>query len=82
MNAAQVSGSTVTLSWTPGGGGAATSYALTARLPNGVMLGPVPFTATSASFAGVPPGTYVVSVVALNAGGTSAASNQVTVVVP
>lgn len=82
MNAAQVSGSTVTLSWTPGGGGVASSYALTARLPSGASLGPVPVATSTASFAGVPPGTYVVSVVAINAGGTSASSNQVTVVVP
>ena len=51
-------------------------------LPNGATLGPVPIADTTVSYPGVPPGTYVVTVAAVNAAGSGAPSNPVTVVVP
>lgn len=83
LNPASVSGSTVSLSWTPGGGGAPTSYVLAAALsPGGVPFVTAPLGATpSVSFTGVPAGTYYVRVVAANAVGTSAPSNEIAIVV-
>ena len=81
MNAPSVSGSTVTLSWTPGGGGAPTSYVLTA-LAGGAVVANAPLTGTSASFTNVPSGTYQVRIVAVNGAGSSPSSNTVTLVVP
>jgi hypothetical protein len=83
LNPPSVSGGTVNLSWTPGGGGAPTGYTLTATAtPSGSPLATVPLTGTSASFPGVPSGTYYLRLTAANAAGTSASSNQVTLVVP
>lgn len=75
-------GNTLSLSWTPGGGGAPTSYVLTALTPGGAVLATVPLAGTAASFPGVPNGTYVLRIVAVNAVGSSPASNQVTVTLP
>jgi hypothetical protein len=82
LNPATVSGGTVGLSWVAGGGGPASSYVLTATSPAGAVLATVPIAGTSASFTGVPSGTYLVRIVASNAAGSSAPSNTVTVVVP
>ena len=82
MNPATVSGGTVTLSWTPGSGGTPASYVLTARTGAGAVLGVIPATGTTLSVPNVPSGTYLVTVAAVNAGGTSGASNQVTITVP
>ena len=82
MNAPTVSGGVVSLSWTPGSGGAPVSYVLTARNGAGAVLGVIPATGTALSVPNVPSGTYLVSVAAVNAAGTSGASNQVTVTVP
>ena len=81
MNPASVAGSTVQLSWTSGGSGA--THTILARyssagpviqaLPAGAVLGQ---TVTN-----VPPGTYIVSVLAQNASGTSPESNQIVVTV-
>jgi hypothetical protein len=82
MNTPTGSGSTLNLSWTPGGGGAPTSYVLTALTTGGAVIASVPLSATAAAFANVPNGTYVLQVVAVNAVGASPASNQVTVTLP
>ncbi len=76
-------GRTVTLSWSAGGGGAATSFTLlAAATPGGAPIVTVPLGGTSVSFPGVPPGTYYLRLVASNGTGASAPSNQVTLVVP
>lgn len=82
MNQPTGSGNTLNLSWTPGGGGAPTSYQLTALTTGGAVLATVPLAGTSISFANVPNGTYVLQIVAVNAVGASPASNQVTVTLP
>lgn len=78
-----VSGSNVTLSWSPPTSGTApTGYTLLARMPgSAAIVAALPVTGTSVTLP-APPGTYVVSVVAGNGAGTSAESNAVTVVVP
>ncbi|MEP7117004.1 MAG: fibronectin type III domain-containing protein, partial [Acidobacteriota bacterium] len=83
LNAPSVVGHTVGLSWTPGGGGVATSYVIGVAPTNGGTVAPVStVTSTSVSVPGVPSGTYFVRVIAVNAVGNSLPSNQVTVVVP
>lgn len=82
LNAPVVSGSTVTLSWSPGGGGAPTSYVVTALTPGGVVLGSAPVTGASLAIPNVPSGSYLLRLVAVNSVGTSPASNTVTLVVP
>ncbi len=82
LNAPTVTGNTVGLSWTPGGGGAPTSYVLTALTAGGVVLGSAPLSGSSASFPGVPSGSYLLRLVAVNSVGPSAASNTVTLIVP
>lgn len=71
---ATVSGSTVSITWTPPTtGGAATSYQLLAGTAPGVSnLGAVPVTSPGLTVPNVPPGTYYVRVVAANAAGASA----------
>ena len=76
---ASVSGSTVMFNWSPSRGGV-TSYLLVAGLTPAfsvpyvtVPLGPTPGFVVP----GVPAGTYYVRVLAQNASGTSAASNEV-----
>lgn len=75
-------GNTLNLAWTPGGGGLPTSYLLTALTTGGAVLATVPLSGTAVSFANVPNGTYVLRLVAVNAVGASAASNEVTVTLP
>ena len=78
--AASVSGASVALNWSSGGGCAATNYSL--RAGNGPGLSNLAVvnlgTALSLTTSAVA-GTYYVRVVAQNAFGTSAASNEVTV---
>lgn len=82
LNPAVVSSHTVSLSWVPGAG-APTSYLLTAAsAPGGSAIATVPLTGTSATFTNVPSGTYYLRLAAINAAGTSPASNEITVVVP
>ena len=82
LNAPQVTGNTVTLSWTPGSGPAPTSYGMIVRAGDGTLIGALTFTDTSVTIPGAPSGTYLLTLVALNSGGPSAPSNQVTLVVP
>ncbi len=82
LNAPQVTGNTVTLSWAPGAGAAPTSYVLAARAPGGALIGTVPLTGTSITIPGVPSGTYLLTLVALNGGASSGPSSQITLVVP
>lgn len=82
LNAPTVSGHTVGLSWAAGGGGAPTSYLLTALTPGGAVLGSVPVTGASLSIPNVPSGSYLLRLNAVNGAGTSPASNTVTLVVP
>lgn len=80
-----VHGSNVTLSWAPPTNAASappSAYMVYARLPGSpAVVATLPVSGTSVT---VPasPGTYLVSVVAVSAAGTSPESNQVTVVVP
>ncbi len=82
LNTPTVSGNTVTLSWTPGGGGAPTLYVPTARASGGAVLATVPLSGSAVSFGGVPSGTYLLSLVAVNSVGASPPSSTVTLVVP
>jgi glucose/arabinose dehydrogenase len=82
---ATVIGQTVTLSWTPPSGAqAVTGYRLEAGAVSNASdlaiatTGP---TATSVTFANVPPGTYYVRMRSLNGAGQSAPSNEVVVTV-
>jgi predicted phage tail protein len=78
---ATVNGSDVALAWqNTAAGGATTSMMLDAT---GSFIGslPVPL-GGSASFGGVPPGTYTISLRAVNAVGSSGSSNAVTITVP
>lgn len=81
-----VAGSTATFSWTaPLSGGAPTGYLLLAATSPGFTVPiaslPLPASPTSAAIPGVPAGIYYVRLAAQNAGGTSAPSNEVTVIV-
>jgi hypothetical protein len=83
LHAPVVSGQTVSLSWTPGGGSAPANYTLTASTtPGGAPVATVALTGTGASFTNVPSGTYYLRLTASNAGGTSPPSAQVSVTVP
>jgi hypothetical protein len=78
---ATVSGTSVSLSWiTTFEGGAPSSIVLNAT-GSATAAFTLPL-GESASFAGVPAGTYTLSLRATNAGGTSAPSNPVTITVP
>lgn len=80
---ASATGSTVNVSWSPGSGGAPAGYTLRAAVtPGGTPIVSVPLGGTSVAFAGVPSGTYYLTLTASNAAGTSAPSNQVTITVP
>lgn len=83
IHAAQVTGSVVTLSWTPAAtGGVPTSYVLTSALTaGGPAIATLPVNGTSIG-GPVPPGTYFIHVAAVNAGGASAPSNEILVTVP
>jgi hypothetical protein len=77
-----VSGTTVTIAWTPTAG--ASSFRLTASAtPGGPPLAVqnYPLTQTSATFAGVPVGTYYVKVAALASCGSQSVSPEATVIV-
>jgi hypothetical protein len=78
-----VVGTTVTMTWSPAsGGGAPTQYALEASLtPGGAAIVVFPTAATSLTVPNVPPGTYFVRVIAVNAEGAGPPSNERTVVV-
>ncbi len=78
-----VSNGVVSMAWTPSSsGGAATAYVLLARYPgSGAVIATLPVGGTSTAVP-APRGTYVVSVIAANAAGHSAESNQRTVTVP
>jgi hypothetical protein len=80
---ASINGRDVTLSWTPpSGGGALSGYTLIARLPgSSAVIASLPVNGT-AVVVSAPSGTYLVTIVATNASGMSAESNQITVEVP
>ena len=83
LSPASVSGGNVTLSWAPpASGGSPTSYVIRARLPgSAAVIAALPVTGTSVTVpAGA--GTYLVTIAAINGAGSSAESNQITVVVP
>ena len=83
LNVPVVAGSTVSLSWSAGSGGPPTGYTLVAsHTPGGAPIVTVPLSGTSVTFTSVPSGTYYLRLTASNAVGTSAASNEVTAVVP
>ena len=78
-----VTGSTVTVSWTPPPSGAVPAgYQLEAgSAPGAANLAIVPAAVTTLTFPGIPPGTYYVRVRSLGGGSASAPSNEVGVVV-
>jgi hypothetical protein len=79
---AQVSGSTVTVSWMPATGAAATAYQLQAgRVPGGGDVGVATTGATTFVATDVARGVYYVRIVAVNAYGASAPSADVVIVV-
>lgn len=79
-----VSGTTLSLSWTPPAtGGAPTGYTLIARTaPGGPVLVALPLGNVTSFSVAAPNGTFVLSVAASNASGTGAESASVTVTVP
>ena len=84
--AVNVTGSTAAFTWTaPLSGSPLTGYLLLAGSAPGfsapIAALPLSPTSTSVAVPSVPAGTYYVRVVAQNAGGTSAPSNEVTVIV-
>jgi len=82
--AAQVAGTSVTLTWSqPGAGSPVSSYTVEAGSSPGLanLARLVTGAATSFFVAGVPAGTYYVRVRATNAAGTSDPSNEIAVVV-
>jgi hypothetical protein len=82
LNPGVVNAGTVMLTWSAGAGSSPTSYTILARFsPGGAVAMSVPVTGNSFTTA-APPGTYYVSVVANNGAGSSAESNQITLVVP
>jgi hypothetical protein len=77
---ASVSGATVTLSWLSGGGCAASNFAVRAGTAPGLSNVAIANVGTALSLTATGPnGTYYVRVVAQNAFGTSAPSNEVVV---
>lgn len=85
LNAPVKAGASVTLSWTPGAtGGVPTSYELVVAATSGgaAIMAPVTLTGTSQTFGPVPAGTYFLRLRALNAAGTSPASNEVVLTMP
>lgn len=79
---ASVASRVVSLSW--GAATGATSYVIEAGSVRGASdIGSFPLAGTATTFsATVPPGTYFVRMRAVNAAGTGAPSNEVTIVVP
>lgn len=71
-------GSSVWLMWNPGSGRAATAYEVIARVGGGIVAS-LPVTTPYLNVAGVPSGTFDVTVRAANSCGTSAESNRVVV---
>ena len=78
-----VTGSTVTVSWTPPASGTVPAgYQLEAgSAPGAANLAVLPTTVTTLTFPGIPPGTYYVRVRSLGGGGVSSPSNEVGVIV-
>jgi hypothetical protein len=83
LNTAQISGTTVTLTWTPSAsGGAPTGFIVRASYaPSGAEIASVPTSTPTLTVTAVPPGSYYVTVRATNAAGASPASNEITVAV-
>lgn len=80
--AASVAGTSVTFTWAaPASGGPVAGYTLLAGVTPGfaspIATLPLPAGSTSVAVPGVPVGTYYIRLVAQNAGGTSASSNEV-----
>ncbi|MGD9905194.1 MAG: matrixin family metalloprotease [Vicinamibacterales bacterium] len=74
---------TVSLAWQPpSSGGAPTGYVLVAGYTPGASTIQIPIAGTAIVATGVPPATYYVRVVAVNAAGLSAPSNEVALTVP
>lgn len=81
MNPPSISGRTVSLSWNPpASGGTPTHYILVGRFSgNPAIIAQLPLAANAISIPGVAPGSYVVTVVAVNAAGMSPESGGVVV---
>lgn len=71
------------LAWNPGNGGQATTYTVRASFVPNDPNPPIQLPLTALAFTlGIPPGSYYVHVVASNACGTSAPSNELLVTAP
>jgi len=84
MHQPAVAGGAFTLSWTPGGGGSPTTYRLrVVSSPIGsFVVDGLTGTSFGRALAGVPSGSYLLSIAGVNAVGAGPESNQVTLVVP
>ncbi len=82
--AASVSGTTVTLSWTPTrAGGSVSAFDVEGGpTPGSAAYGRLTFTASPATLTDVPPGTYYLRLRSVGPDGTSAPSSEVAAVVP
>jgi hypothetical protein len=71
------------LAWNPGNGGQATTYTVRASFVPNDSNPPIQLPMTALAFTlGIPPGSYYVHIVASNACGTSAPSNELLVTAP
>ncbi len=71
------------LAWNPGNGGQATTYTVRAAFEPNFPNPPIQLPLTALAFTlGIPPGSYYVHIVASNACGTSAPSNELLVTAP
>ena len=83
LSATAGAGGTVSITWLPpSSGGAPSHYVLLAGYTPGASTFQIPVNGTALASAGIPAATYFVRVVAVNAAGVSASSNEVALVVP
>jgi hypothetical protein len=83
LSASASAGGTVSIAWLPpASGGLPSHYVLLAGYTPGASTFQIPVNGTALASTGIPAATYFVRVVAVNAAGVSASSNEVALVVP